>query len=56
MLATQIAGALMSFVLYLYYRWATARRNSKVGLTKGSEMGQWDNLTDKEKPTFRYVY
>lgn len=48
----------MSFVLFLYYRWANARKDRKASLSQatGSEMGQWDNLTDKENPTFRYVY
>lgn len=55
-LATQSAGALMSFVLFLYYRWANARKDKKASQVAGGEMGQWDNLTDKENPTFRYVY
>lgn len=56
MLATQSAGALVSFVLFMYYRWANARKDKKASQAAGGEMGQWDNLTDKENPTFRYVY
>ncbi|ETN44523.1 uncharacterized protein HMPREF1541_10193 [Cyphellophora europaea CBS 101466] len=55
-LATQSAGALMAFVLFLYYRWANAAKDKKMSQVAGSERGQWDNLTDKENPTFRYVY
>ncbi|RMZ79259.1 hypothetical protein DV737_g3531, partial [Chaetothyriales sp. CBS 132003] len=60
-LATQGAGALVAIALFLYYRWANARKE-----TKQAQMGrdailseekiQWGNLTDKENPDFRYVY
>lgn len=59
MLATQSAGAAVAFVLFLYYRWANARKDRKTELRAGGggeKKGQWDNLTDKENATFRYVY
>ncbi|RMD41313.1 hypothetical protein DV735_g3824, partial [Chaetothyriales sp. CBS 134920] len=60
-LATQAAGALVAILLFLYYRWANARKEARraqlgsdAALSK--EKSQWDNLTDGENPDFRYVY
>jgi hypothetical protein len=55
-LASQSAGALVSYILYLYYRWANARKDRSTGPPEGSEIGQWENLTDEENSSFRYVY
>lgn len=56
-LATQGACALAAVALFLYYRWANHRRDKAAsgGSTADAVMA-WDNLTDKENPSFRYVY
>ena len=59
-LATQGAAALVTFVLFCYYRWANMQKDKKQGAldnTTGEDKElRWDNLTDKENSAFRYVY
>ncbi|KFY32595.1 hypothetical protein V493_00064 [Pseudogymnoascus sp. VKM F-4281 (FW-2241)] len=60
-LATQAAGAAVAVVLFAYYVWANKRKDRKEGpvdLSDGgnTEADSWDNKTDKENKTFRYVY
>lgn len=58
-LATQSAGALMAFVLFAYYVWANKRKEAcptdSLGDARGEE-ALWEDRTDKENKTFRYVY
>lgn len=57
LVAGQASAAFLSFVLFLYYVWQNKKRDTKtraVGDT--AHIGQWENLTDKENATFRYVY
>ena len=61
-LATQSGGALIAVILALYYVWANRRKDAVNPLTETtnrvpqSEQQMWENRTDKENPTFRYVY
>jgi hypothetical protein len=61
-MATQAAAAFMAAVLFAYYVWANSRKDSKEkalgpdGGADNAEVHQWDNQTDKENTTFRYVY
>lgn len=61
-LATQSGAALIAVVLFLYYVWANKRKDTANSLTEGSslelqsEQQMWEDRTDKENPTFRYVY
>lgn len=61
-LATQSAAALVAFVLFLYYVWANKRKDAAasitgaIGVESQSEQQLWEDQTDKQKPTFRYVY
>lgn len=57
-LATQAAGAVLTIVLFGYYKFANARKdkNSNAAQDISVEVSQWENLTDKENPRFRYVY
>ena len=61
-LATQAAGALVAFVLYLYYVWANKQKSAAALSTEGTpidgptEQHLWEDQTDKENKTFRYVY
>jgi H+/gluconate symporter-like permease len=52
-MATQGGGALVTFILFLYYVWANKKKDSRR-ITEGAE--NWENKTDKENKTFRYVY
>ncbi|KAG0645306.1 Thiamine pathway transporter THI73 [Hyphodiscus hymeniophilus] len=54
-LATQGAGAVVAFVLFLYYVWANKRKDRKQ-FAENVEANNWENRTDKENETFRYVY
>ena len=63
-LATQGAGAVVAFVLFGYY-WRENRRRDRQeremaaeGTMWGVQGGRskWENLTDKERHDFRYVY
>ncbi|KAI9824685.1 MAG: hypothetical protein M1826_007263 [Phylliscum demangeonii] len=63
-LATQAAGAVMAFVLFVYYLWANGRKDRKFGARPvaddpaagTSEAERWADRTDRENETFRYVY
>lgn len=57
-LATQAAGAGVTCVLFLYYRYANKQKERKEMRSNeiSVEKSQWDNLTDKENVKFRYVY
>ena len=60
-LATQAAGALIAFVLFLYYVWTNERKNAPVPSLEGVDVDQpeeqlWEDKTDKQNVTFRYVY
>jgi H+/gluconate symporter-like permease len=58
-LATQAAGALVAVVLFLYYKWANKGKNATPAEIESSEQRAehlWDDQTDKENDTFRYVY
>ncbi|KAI4178211.1 MAG: hypothetical protein LQ346_007524 [Caloplaca aetnensis] len=61
-LATQAAAALISFVLFLYYVWANKRKGAASATAESSAVGGvaeehlWEDQTDKQNPTFRYVY
>lgn len=58
-LATQSAGALMAAVLFAYYVWANKRKEVSPmdPLVDGhGEEALWEDRTDKENKTFRYVY
>ena len=57
--ATQAAGALIALVLFAYYVWANKRKNAvqaSVDPVDQSEQHLWEDQTDKENKTFRYVY
>ncbi|KAF7117662.1 hypothetical protein CNMCM5793_006785 [Aspergillus hiratsukae] len=57
-LATQAAGAVLSFVLFLYYVWENKRRDraAEGHEDQAQDDTRWAGLTDKENKTFRYVY
>ena len=61
-LATQSAAALVAFVLFLYYVWSNKSKKStssygeSVGAEDGRDEQLWEDRTDKQNPTFRYVY
>ncbi|KAL8677734.1 MAG: hypothetical protein Q9186_005869 [Xanthomendoza sp. 1 TL-2023] len=60
-LATQAAAALIAVVLFLYYVWANKRKGAAPAIVEdvgmdGQEEHLWDDKTDKQNPTFRYVY
>lgn len=57
-LATQAAGAGVTIVLFLYYRWANSQKEKRdvASSEVDSDKTHWDNLTDKENVKFRYVY
>ena len=58
-LATQAAGAFLSFVLFGYYVWANKRKASAPVAEEvdGQKMAElYEDQTDKENKTFRYVY
>lgn len=58
-MATVCSGAIVSVVLMVYYRWENARRDRKYGVNGESneaEVGEnWEDMTDRENTTFRYV-
>ena len=61
LMATQVVDAVLAFVIFGYYVWANGqkeRKASAVGDRWGSYSGEnlWENLTDKENLSFRYVY
>lgn len=58
LLAVLVAGALLSVLVYLYYRVVNARRDRR-DQGRADDLGideKWGNLTDKENRSFRYVY
>lgn len=61
-MATQGGGAVVAIVLFGYYIWANKQKDKRqdldasVDVTIGDEKILWENLTDKQNPTFRYVY
>lgn len=57
-LATQAAAAVVSVVLFLYYRWANRHRDQKQGPVNEALIDEikWAGLTDKENTCFRYAY
>ncbi|KAL8664900.1 MAG: hypothetical protein Q9168_007812 [Polycauliona sp. 1 TL-2023] len=61
-LATQAAAALIAVVLFLYYVWANKRKGATPAVEESmGEPGRnderlWEDRTDKQNPTFRYVY
>jgi hypothetical protein len=58
-LPTQAAGALAAALLFLYYKWANKGKNATPAEIESSEQRAehlWDDQTDKENDTFRYVY
>lgn len=61
-MATQGGGAFAAVVLFAYYVWANRRKDRKeksLGQdvpAGNAELHAWDNQTDKENVTFRYVY
>lgn len=62
MLATQAAAALIAVVLFVYYVWANKRKGAtlaveeNIGMPGHDEERLWEDRTDKQNPTFRYVY
>lgn len=60
-LATQAAGALIAFVLFLYYVWANKRKINAMSPVDDVSLGLaeerlWEDKTDLQNRTFRYVY
>lgn len=57
-LATQAAAAVLSVVLFLYYLWQNRRRDQTKGHVDKTRIDEtkWAGLTDKQNPSFRYVY
>ncbi|KAL8706571.1 MAG: hypothetical protein Q9201_000384 [Fulgogasparrea decipioides] len=61
-LATQAAAALIALVLFLYYVMANRSKvapsevTESVGVGGYGEERLWEDRTDKQNPTFRYVY
>ncbi|KAJ6147951.1 hypothetical protein N7497_009933 [Penicillium chrysogenum] len=57
-LATQASAAVLSVVLFLYYKWQNRRRDQTEGHVDESKIDEtrWAGLTDRQNPSFRYVY
>lgn len=57
-LATQAGAAVVSVLLFLYYMYQNRRRDQKVGDVNESMIDEtkWAGLTDRQNPSFRYVY
>ena len=60
-LATQVAAALVAFILFLYYVWANKRKQAvnpsiNDSGTSPTEENLWEDQTDMQNRTFRYVY
>lgn len=57
-LATQAAAAVLSVVLFLYYKWENRRRDQTKGPVDEAMVDEtkWAGLTDRENPSFRYAY
>lgn len=57
--ATQAAGALIAAILFAYYVWANRRKEARVPSAvsrSNTEQHLWQDRTDKENETFKYVY
>ena len=54
-LATQAGGALVAAALFGYYFWINWRRDERNGPAEADKR-TWDNVTDMENKSFRYVY
>ncbi|CAI7664789.1 unnamed protein product [Penicillium bialowiezense] len=57
-LATQAAAAVLSVLLFVYYRWQNRRRDQTKGPVDENMIDEtkWAGLTDRQNPSFRYVY
>ncbi|CAI7618711.1 hypothetical protein PCG10_002805 [Penicillium crustosum] len=56
-LATQAAAAVLSVVLFIYYKWQNRQRDQTKRVDENSvDEIKWAGLTDKQNPSFRYVY
>lgn len=61
-LATQAAGAFVAVLLCVYYLWANKRKGAQrpntpaLSTSDSARESEWENLTDKQNPTFEYVY
>lgn len=61
-MATQGGAAVLAVVLFGYYSLENRRKERRQSLdtsspvSTGDEKILWENLTDKQNPTFRYVY
>ena len=55
-LATQAGAALVAFVLFLYYVWANRRKSRRPEIKDQSQQELWEDRTDKQNVSFRYVY
>ncbi|KAJ5492424.1 hypothetical protein LT330_004780 [Penicillium expansum] len=56
-LATQAAAAVLSVVLFFYYKWQNSQRDQTKAVDENNfDDTKWAGLTDKENPSFRYVY
>lgn len=57
-LATQAAAAVLSVVLFFYYKGQNRHRDqTKGGVDENmADETRWAGLTDKQNPSFRYVY
>ncbi|KAJ5782865.1 hypothetical protein N7457_004639 [Penicillium paradoxum] len=57
-LATQAAAAMLSVVLFGYYMWQNRRRDQTKGRVDDNMVNEtkWAGLTDRQNPSFRYVY
>ncbi|CAG8274428.1 unnamed protein product [Penicillium olsonii] len=57
-LATQAAAAVLSVVLFGYYKWQNRRRDQAKGPVNEDMIDEikWAGLTDKQNTSFRYVY
>lgn len=58
-LATQAAAAFVAAILFLYYIWANGRKKtlqSDAGHEEQHEKQLWQDQTDKQNPSFKYVY
>lgn len=52
----------MTVVLFFYYVWANKRKGAtpaveeNLGMAGRDDERMWEDRTDKQNPTFRYVY
>jgi hypothetical protein len=60
-LATQAGGALFAVIMFGYYYWANQQKGAAAAAAQVEDSSsdseeRWLNLTDREHPSFRYVY